>query len=253
MEICNTFWLGTLGPLERACLRSMLHQGHSVRLWCYETPDGVPEGVELADAEGILPRTDLIFHSSGSVALFANRFRYELQRRSLGLWVDCDVYLVKPLGDLPAQVLGRVDENEINTAVLKLPPNSPILEPLLTLFDDCQVPPWLPWRARSAAWMRLLTSGRSGLSKMPWGSAGPRAVTWLARRYGVDREAMPPAHFYPRHWKDAAWILDPQFTLEDVCLPETLAVHLWNELIKGFKEKPAPPGSFLARLHREGA
>lgn len=34
--------------------------------------------------------------------------------------------------------------------------------------------------------------------------------------------------------------------------PNSLALHLWNELIRGFKDKPAPAGSFLARLHAEG-
>lgn len=224
-----------------------------MRLWCYEAPDGVPEGVELADAEDILPRNELIFHHKGSVALFANRFRYELQRRGLGLWVDCDVYLVKPLEHLPEQVVGRVDENEINTAVLKLPPDSPILGPLLRLFKERHVPPWLPPRAKAAAWVRLLITGRTGLSQMPWGSAGPRAVTWLGRRHGLDRHTLPPAVFYPKHWRDAAWILDPELSLDAICSPETLAVHLWNEIIKDFKDKPARPGSFLARLHREGA
>jgi hypothetical protein len=33
----------------------------------------------------------------------------------------------------------------------------------------------------------------------------------------------------------------------------TVTVHLWNERIKHFKEKPAPKGSFLARLQQEGA
>jgi hypothetical protein len=28
---------------------------------------------------------------------------------------------------------------------------------------------------------------------------------------------------------------------------------LWNECIKAFKDEPAAPGSFLDRLHREGA
>ena len=32
----------------------------------------------------------------------------------------------------------------------------------------------------------------------------------------------------------------------------TVAIHLWNECIKGFKNEPAPDGSFLSRLKREG-
>jgi hypothetical protein len=31
-----------------------------------------------------------------------------------------------------------------------------------------------------------------------------------------------------------------------------VAVHLWNECIKGFKGDPAEQGSFLGRLQEEG-
>ncbi|MBV9932055.1 MAG: hypothetical protein JO013_14080 [Alphaproteobacteria bacterium] len=251
---CNTLWIGRrLGAVERACLRSVLRQGHALTLWCYDLPEGVPPRVRLRDAAEILPRDTVIAHKGGSHALFANRFRYELQRRAAGFWVDCDIYLVRPLDGLTGHVFGWAAPHHINTAVLHLPPDSPVLAPLLDLFDECDVPPWLPWRARAAAWLRLRRTGRSGLSHMPWGSAGPLALTWLAERHGLARCALPAPVFYPVHWDAAAWIRDPRWTLDGMLRPETRAVHLWNELIKGFKDGPAPPGSFLARLQAEGA
>jgi hypothetical protein len=54
-------------------------------------------------------------------------------------------------------------------------------------------------------------------------------------------------------WTDADWIRNPGLTLERVTTSQTVAVHLWNERIKTFKEVPAAPGSFLARLQAEGA
>src|SRR3712207_7292675 len=47
---------------SRACLRSALRQGHPLTLYCYDAPDGVPEGVELADAGSIVPRSRVIRH-----------------------------------------------------------------------------------------------------------------------------------------------------------------------------------------------
>lgn len=253
-SVCNSLWIGPrLGAVERACLRSVLRQGHRLVLWCYDIPAGVPAGVELRDAAAILPREAIVTHKAGSHALFANRFRYELQRRGLGLWVDCDVYLVKPLDGLDGHVFGWAAAGHINNAVLRLPPDSPLLPPLLRLFDEREVPPWLPLRPRIAAWLRLKRSGRSGLSHMPWGSAGPLALTWLAEREGLAGCALPAPVFYPMHWDRARWIVDPAIALEQVVTPQTRAVHLWNELIKGFKDAPAPPGSFLARLQAEGA
>jgi hypothetical protein len=253
-ERCNSLWVGSrLGAVERACLRSVMAQGHALTLWCYEVPEGVPAGVELADAERIVPASEIVLHRRGSPALFANHFRYELQRRAMGFWVDCDIYLVRPLEGMDRHVFGWAAPGHINTAILRLPPDSPLIAPLLRLFEEREVPPWLELRAKLAAWYRLRRTGRTGLSLMPWGSAGPLALTWLARREGLDGCALPANVFYPRHWDDARWILDPAIGLDAVVGSETRAVHLWNELIKGFKDGPAPRGSFLARLQAEGA
>src|SRR5262245_41766923 len=135
-------WIGpALGPLERACMNSVRRQGHRLVLWCYEEPRHVPDGVELADAAEILPRHRLIRHRSGSVSLFSNLFRYELQRRGLGTWLDCDVYLLKPLdGESPYLLVEEVP-GTINSAVLRTPPDSPLLPPLIALFEERIVPP----------------------------------------------------------------------------------------------------------------
>lgn len=251
---CNSLWIGArLGAVERACLRSLLRQGHRVVLWCYDPPEGLPAGVELRDAATIVPRDRITAHRSGSPALFANLFRYELQRRGLGLWVDCDIYALAPLSGAASSVFGWENDGKINTAVLGLPADSPLLPPLVSLFEETQVPPWLPPLARAAAWLRLKRGGRTGLASMPWGSAGPHAFTWLARREGLDAVALPAPVFYPVPWQQAGWIRDPQVGLEQLVARETRAVHLWNELIKGYKDAPAAPGSFLARLHAEGA
>jgi hypothetical protein len=239
--------------IERACLLSILRQGHPLALYCYAPPTGVPEGVELRDAAEILPEKCIIRHKSGSVALFANWFRYELQRRGLGTWLDTDAYLLKPLdGDKP-YLMGEYEPGQINNGLIRIPADSRVLPPLIALFAEQSVPAWLPPRAWLAAWWRLRTTGRSGLSQMPWGSAGPRALTALAKQHGVAHLAEPPQVLYPARWQDADWVRDPAIRLEDVITERTVSVHLWNERIKHFKDEPAPPGSFLARLQAEGA
>src|SRR6185436_14119306 len=97
-----TLWIGPeLTFLERACLRSVIRHNHSVALYCYEPPAGVPDEVELRDARAILPEGSIIRHRDGSPSLFSNRFRYELQRQAMGVWIDCDLYFVAPLGEQP--------------------------------------------------------------------------------------------------------------------------------------------------------
>ena len=247
-------WIGpALGPLERACMNSVRRQGHRLVLWCYDEPMHVPDGVDLRDAAEILPRNRIIRHQSGSVSLFSNLFRYELQRRGLGTWLDCDVYLLKPLECSAPYLLSEYEPGAINAGVLRTPPDLPLLAPLIALFEERTVPPWLTPRARIAAHWRLRRNGRTDLSKMPWGSAGPAAITAMARRFGLDRWAVPAEVHSPVDWQDAGWIADPGIALEDVIAAETVSVHLWNERIKHFKDAPAGPGSFLSRLQEEGA
>ncbi|WP_233222456.1 hypothetical protein [Allosphingosinicella deserti] len=251
---CVSLWIGpALGAVERACIRSVLRQGHRFVLYRYDDIEGIPVGVELRDAAEIVPASRIIRHKGGSVALFANLFRYELQRQGLGTWLDLDLYLLKPLDMEAPYLLGEEEPGRYTNGVLRLPPDCPMLPALLALFEERTVPAWIPWRARLAAHWRLWRTGRAGLSQMPWGSAGPAALTHLAILHGLSDRALPPEILYPVHWRDARWIVDPECLLEDRVSGRTIALHLYNELIKGFKDRPAPPGSFLARLQSEGA
>ena len=100
----HTLWIGPrLTWLERLSLCSCLANGHHVILWCYELIEGVPDGVQLADAQAILPKSSITYHrESGSVTYFANRFRYHLLRRQPATWLDAGAefsldYVVEPV------------------------------------------------------------------------------------------------------------------------------------------------------------
>ncbi|WP_162806533.1 hypothetical protein [Sphingosinicella terrae] len=249
-----TLWIGpALGRVERACLRSALRHGHSVTLYCYSEPQGVPEGVTVADAAEILPESRIIRHRSGSVALFSDLFRYHLLARGLGTWIDTDVYVVRPIDQARPHLFGHQSVNVLNGAVLRLPADSLMLAALLDLFEERDVPDWLSAEEREAAAARLLAYGRTGLALMPWGTAGPDAITALAHRFGVYDQALPQQAFYPAHVSQSRWLLDPTNRLEDAVLPDTMAIHLWSNLIRNWKDQPAPAGTVLARLHAEGA
>lgn len=249
----NTLWIGgRLTPVERACLQSFVRHGHRITLWCYDIPENVPAGVLIGDASQIFPANQIIRYRSGSVSLFSNRFRYELQRRGLGVWVDTDFYLLRPMPALPDFTFAWESDSLIGTAVLRFPADSPLTDALLHIFAETDVPDWLPIRDRMRARLRLWRTGRTGLALMPWGTAGPRAVTHFCRRYELGRRALPTDMFYPVHWSRADWVLDPSMSVESVITERTVGIHLWNEMIKDRKLVPAPRGSFLARLQAEG-
>lgn len=251
---CVTLWIGPrLGRLERACLRSVMRTGHRLTLYCYERPDGVPEGVDVEDAREIVPADRIVRYRNGSYALFSNLFRYQLQRRSRGTWVDCDVYLVRPLDGRRPYLIGEEAPGILNGGVLRIPADSPLLSLLLEPFDGNSVPSWLPWRHRVPAHLHRMVSGRTAVSRMPWGTTGPLALTNAVKATGIDVEALPSHLLHPVRWQDAGWIADPRKRPEDRITPETVSIHLWNERIKHLKDVPAPRGSFLHRLQSEGA
>jgi hypothetical protein len=208
--------------------------------------------VELQDASNVLPASAVVRHRRGSVAPFSDWFRYELLKRGAGTWIDTDMYLLRPLDEQAEHLFGEERPRVINNAVLRLPANSPILDELLGPFRGT-MPAWLAPRHRLSSYFRKWRGGSVDVGAMPWGTTGPAALTAAAAKFGLSSLALPPAAFYPVPWESFGWIADPTQHLDEMVTNITVGVHLWNECIKTFKNDPAPRGSFLERLHREGA
>jgi hypothetical protein len=255
LPVANMLWVeGRLGPIERACIRSVLAQGHRLVLWHYAPLEGVPDGVELRDGDAIIPRGRLFRHiPTGSYSLFSNLFRYRLLQLGYGLWFDSDTYLIKPIPPGDDHVYGFGHVGVVAMGVFGLPQDSAVLEELIAYFDARRIPPWLPlrWRLRFAAERALYGTYR--IERMPWGNLGPNALTFLLRKHGLIARARPQVVFSPWTWEQADWVLRGGERLEDWIAPETLAVHLFNQMIRDRKNAPAPFDSFLGRLQREGA
>jgi hypothetical protein len=249
---CVSFWHGApLGPVERACARSLLRQGHALTLYCYRDPGGVPAGVTVRDASAILPEQRLFRHRNGSPGMFADWFRYELLRQGRGTWVDLDLYFLAPLNADRPYLFGLQEPGVINNAVLRIPSDSTLLARLLRVFEESRSPPWLTAREKfEAGWKRI--KGEHGASRLPWGATGPRALTALARELDLVEWALPQTVFYPVPWQKARWIADPSIPLETVVTDRTVAVHLWNQCIAPLKQARPLSGSFLERLVAEG-
>lgn len=251
---CVTLWIGdALGPVERACLRSVVRQGHNVGLYSYNEPAGVPNEVELRDASAILPHDVLTASWINRADLYSDWFRYELLARGLGTWVDTDVYCVAPLDMTKPYLFGFEEPGVLNNAVFRVPYDSPLLPHFLKPFLERTTPRQMPWYKYFPKRARELITGHVDLTDIPWGTTSPWALTALAREFGLEHLAEPQERFYPVRWQDAAWIRDPKIGLEDVITDDTIAIHLWNRCIGDFKNQPAASGSFLERLQKEGA
>lgn len=98
----NGLWLGSsLSRLEKLSILSFLRKGHPYRLWCYEPVEGIPAGVEVRDANEILPQSRVFYcHKFGprqQVQGFSDLFRYKLLHDHGGWWADLDITLLEQL------------------------------------------------------------------------------------------------------------------------------------------------------------
>lgn len=231
----NSFWTGRpLGELERLCVLSMLKQGHKVRIFSYGDLGPLPDGVERADAEAIVPAAALLRHrKSGSPSLGSNVFRYRLMQQGLGLWLDLDMLLFRPIRMSAGPVFGWQDSSTINTAVLYLPPDSPTLAALLTFTDEpYPVPPFFrPYRQRLLRFRHAIGLPQH-VTRMRWGVFGPKALTYFARQTGEAAQAAARDVYYPLHSRRAHGALMTGYDLAAHFTPETVGLHLWNEALR---------------------
>jgi hypothetical protein len=160
----NTLWLGSeLGELEVACLESAVRVGHRLRVFSYETLQRVPEGAEVRDASEVA-HFDLVreYVTRGSYTVAANLWRYALLEKGLGVWIDTDVYVLRPIPLLATYLFGWEDTKSINNAVLYLPPNSELLRRLSAFAVETGDARWaqerdvfypIPWQLTGAIYL----------------------------------------------------------------------------------------------------
>jgi hypothetical protein len=256
LPVLNTLWVeGPLSYLEKVCLKSAIKQGHIVILYTYYDVSGVPKGVEVRDGREIMSETYLMKHKkSNSWSLCSNIFRYFLMEQQRGVWIDTDVYFVRPLKTNAGNyVFGWQKDALLNGAVLQLPADSPLLNALIDFVHTPGIiPAWLPWRKKLRYQIRPWLGLRPlHLSELPWGVIGPRALTHFTKELGVTEYAMPQDVFYPLPPKQAKLLFEPDADIESYITERTVAIHFWNEIIKGLKHFPAPEGSFMARICAE--
>lgn len=230
--LVQSFWHGpVLTPYERLSIKSFIDCGHRFRLYTYDLRLDVPDGCEVADAAAILPEDRVFFYPGdrgrGSVAAFANLFRYKLLHDRGGWWVDTDI--VCQARRLPGAryVFGYQSDGSINNAVLKCPAGSRLMQ-----------------RCHEAA----AAEGED----LRWGVTGPLLLSRLVIEQRLERFVADSRAFYPYDWREACLPLDPDFTarIEHACAGSTF-VHLWNETLNRAgvdKTVPPPPGSYLAGL-----
>jgi hypothetical protein len=204
----QSLWVGKgLSTMERLTISSFLRQGHGFHLYAYSSLTGVPAGTTVLDAAEILPETDIFqYPQGGSVAGFANFFRYKLLLEKGGWWTDMDYVCLTPLDFADDLVFGsEMDRGErfITNSMLKLPPHSAFAE---------------------YAWQRCRATDTKTIT---WGETGPKLAAEAVRSLGLERHVQEPSVFCPLDYRSWQAALDPDIDLQFEA--DTRAVHLWHE------------------------
>jgi hypothetical protein len=230
----HSLWIGPrLTWIERLSLCSWLEHGHRVTLWCYDPIEGIPNGVCTADAAEILPKTAIIRHrKTGSVALFANRFRYHLLRRGPTTWLDADVVLLRPLSHASSNLFGWETPTSINNAVMRLPPESLVLDDLIQLTGErAPVPEWWPLKKKIYQRGAALIGRHKRAEDLAWGTFGPAALTHYLSRRHLASHALPIEAFYPINWTEVSLFFATPDAVSSRLTEKTIGVHLWSTSI----------------------
>jgi len=229
-----SFWVGgKLSPLEQASAISFMSQGHKFILYVMDDVKEIPNGVIVKDAREILPIENVIRHSkSGSPALHSDLFRYALIGKTNQIWVDLDIIALQPFSFDTDYIFGYESPHEVNGAVLKLPKSSTALKDLLKYTPEIRgYPPFLKTSRKFKYFLKSFGQGLP-IEKWPWGSLGPRALTYHLSKTSEINFALPTEAFYPIPFENAENFLIPNLITAESFSIKTYGVHFWGNAVR---------------------
>jgi hypothetical protein len=247
-----TFWRGPLDRLRQTCLRSQVAVGHKVTVYSFDPLHCLPDGVENADAETILPYafSERLRPSQPdgnwrdwTTLQYSDFFRIRLMALKAGVWLDADVLLLRPVEIDPARPCFAWERGrQLGNSVLYLPPDDPIVTDFEVLIGQDELTPnWLSLLHRATFALQRLRGGSNRLSDIRVAVYGPAALTALARRHGTLCHALPKCSFYAVHSEPAAFFEPSDFS---VLLQnrDIVGLHISP---KGRARQPPVPGSLF--------
>lgn len=261
-----SFWTGSpLSFFEQLCLKSFADLGHRTILYSYQDDLNVPEGVELLDANDIMPNPRVVKYQAG-FAPFADIFRINMIHKTGAVWVDCDVAAVRPMPDTP-YVVARAGR-WVGNAVLRLPQDSPALAFLVGLLNADELVLPRDWPRRhllpETVWKRTPIGQPFRLNEderrtLPYMTFGPVALSYAMGKFKEISRLMPKEAFYPC----SPFTLRTNYfrpgRVRVTIPPETIAIHhIGGKPFRAVFEKrgrfiPPHPASVVGKLCRSHA
>jgi len=175
----SSLWVGQ--PLSRAhkvALKSFVYFGHSIKLYVYDMDLKVPAGVVKADANEIVPESDIFIHY-GKLASFADYFRYKMIAKTGEMWVDADtICLSTYFFEDKEYVFIEEKPNFYAQGILKMPPDSD-----LSKFLN---------EAASELKLQNIVEAKTGeFNPETWIYLGPKLLTEAVHKFSLEKYGQP--------------------------------------------------------------
>ncbi len=210
MERVATLWIGRrFSFLEHLCLKSFADVDQKPILYHYGDLEDIPDYVEPRDAREIYDAPEIYRDPiNRSVAVHADLFRLKLLQKTDYIWVDADIYALRPL-ETTSQYLfprGNRRNQRLINSVMGFPKDSAALTAMCEFaFESDLVPPWWP-EDKQKAYLDLY--GKSTYWSLPLFSLGPPMLYYFISRSGEmematargELYAVPPR--FRRLWND---------------------------------------------------
>lgn len=250
-----SLWIGTrLHYLNQLCLLSHVRQGHPTTLYCTDTVENLPEGVEVRPASEIM-QLDREIIAQTSASFLSNVFRYKMIQKTDAIWIDCDAFCYRPFPDGMENIYaGHGFRGALNCGVVYIPPKGELIARLLDYYDNLpDAPPWFNKQQRKKLDrqdpslphpVRIYMAERTAF--------GPQAFTYFAQQTGDYDKALTPDYLYPVPFQLNDVFYDPYGRVEGHFTDNTLSVHLYTNGTRPWWRKHVPlPGSYAYRMCQE--
>ena len=229
MEPVKSLWIGELSEMEKLTMRSYLKHGHPFHLYCYYKPRGVPDGVEVLDADTIIPAKE-VFKVRDGYSTFSDFFRWKLILDKGGWWTDLDAVCLRPFDFEDDYVFfggnGPVGSDDcISSGIFKAPAGSDVLQ----------------W-----AWLQCQMMNPA---TMLWGAAGPPLFTEAVHMFHLQKRIQSGRKIFPIFYTYAPECFTKE-GLQTGFPSDTYSVHLFNEMwrLAGADKNVIYPPSSLYEL-----
>lgn len=197
--IIQSLWIGDpLSNLEKLCIQSFLDHGHEFHLYTYADIRGIPDGVAVKDGNEILSESKIYRHHKGSLALFADWFRWKLLYQRGNWWADMDVVCLNRF-DIADDIVFGVAGEYCAQHTMKFPAGHPICAHMI---NRCANPNRIFREDSFRVGFRKVKRALKGQGKehTRWGeSGGPAGFTAVAKRFNLAALGKPAETFSPEY------------------------------------------------------